>query len=1267
MGRHSLAAAGRAHLALDAEGVPRKASNFSNPVFSGHFLVLASNFPMRRCLTAVLALLVLLAVCASAQATLLYPDLKTLSPRDLRFDRTDVSAESTGELHNVLRFSNTVYNAGEGPAEIRATIDQSLNPPSGQAYQRIYESTGGYQEVLLPGSTLYYHAVHKHYHFDHWGAYQLWTKAGWEKWIASGRIEGEPFLIGQKTTACVEDEEFVASVPAAVWPAAYPPANCLPNPENVIAEGLSPGWGDTYDYYRFEQWIDLGPTGSLANGTYVLRSVVDPNNIVYESPEKSSPSRDSQQANEATTTFKVEGGAIKPTELATGTVAINHVEKTTSSSQVSLEVLGRDTTDEVDKFRVSNDGSSWQTFENSSYDSVAQKVSWDLANATYGGSSASGVHTVYVQFHDSLGWGPSATDTIDYEPPLPPISAYGKAVNADGPVGWWRLGESSGSTAADQIGLDPGGYLGSVTLGQPSLIATDSNTAVAFDGKTAAVKVSASSTLSLTAPLTLEAWIKPSSLPVSGSFTSILTKPESYSLQFNGPKLEFTVIQSGTRRRLQAEAGAIVAGKTYYVVGTFDGTTQRLYVNGALLASAALSGTASVTTNPLYLASWDGAKEFFAGTVDEAAIYKKALSAAQVQAHYEAAVKVSLVAPSNLTAKAASSSRVDLSWTDNSSGESGEKLERSTSSSFGSATTVSLPAGTQSYSDSGLSAGTTYWYRVKAVSGEISSPYSNTAQASTEGAASYPSTIIADHPASYWRLDETSGTVAGDQTVANPGTYVGSPTLGAASLLAGEPSDGAVGFNGTTSTVRVGQAGTLDFTGALSLEAWIKPTSLPATGSFASIVTKPESYSLQLDGPQLELTVIESGFRMRVKAPAGAIVAGNAYYVAGTFDGTTQRLYINGAEVASAALSGTADVTSGGLYIGSWNGGQEYFSGTIDEPAIYAKALTAAQVAAHYSAAKPPLAAPTNLTAQAISASRIDLSWVNHASAAIGEVLQRSTSSSFSSPTEVALPAGTTSYSDTGLTAGTTYWYRVKAVNSAESSEWSQVASAKTSSSSAYANTVAADAPVSWWRLDESSGTTAVDQKGVNPGTYTAGTTLGMPSLISATQGDSAVAFDGTKGTVKVAQSSSLNLTNALTLEAWIKPTSLPASGSFRSILTKPESYSLQFNGPKLEMTIIYKGTRYRAQAPAGTIVAGSVYYVVGTFNGVTARLYVNAKQVGSVTAQGSASVTSSGLYIGSWNGSAEFFSGVIDEPAIYGKVLSAEAISHHYAAGTAP
>ena len=136
--------------------------------------------------------------------------------------------------------------------------------------------------------------------------------------------------------------------------------------------------------------------------------------------------------------------------------------------------------------------------------------------------------------------------------------------------------------------------------------------------------------LNSTAPITLEAWIKPTALPAAGVFASIATKAESYSLQFNGRRLEFTIIQSGTRRRLQAPAGAIVAGQTYHVVGTYDGTTQRLYINGAQVASAPLTGAITANTNALDIGSWNGARSTSTARSTRSRSTRVALLAARV-------------------------------------------------------------------------------------------------------------------------------------------------------------------------------------------------------------------------------------------------------------------------------------------------------------------------------------------------------------------------------------------------------------------------------------------------------------------------------------------------------------------------------------------------------------------------------------------------------------------------------------------------------------
>src|SRR5688500_14316091 len=60
---------------------------------------------------------------------------------------------------------------------------------------------------------------------------------------------------------------------------------------------------------------------------------------------------------------------------------------------------------------------------------------------------------------------------------------YAAQVTADGPRAYWRLGETSGTTAADETAsASPGTYAGGVVLGVPASLAGDPDTAVRFDG-----------------------------------------------------------------------------------------------------------------------------------------------------------------------------------------------------------------------------------------------------------------------------------------------------------------------------------------------------------------------------------------------------------------------------------------------------------------------------------------------------------------------------------------------------------------------------------------------------------------------------------------------------------------------------------------------------------------------------------------------------------------------------------------------------------------
>jgi PKD repeat protein len=89
-------------------------------------------------------------------------------------------------------------------------------------------------------------------------------------------------------------------------------------------------------------------------------------------------------------------------------------------------------------------------------------------------------------------------------------------------------------------------------------------------------------------------------------------------------------------------------------------------------------------------------------------------------------------APTNLTAAAVSSSRVDLTWTDNSANENGFKIERCTGASCSNFTQIGAAGSNiKSFSNTGLKRSTTYRYRVRAYNTSGNSGYSNTANVTT--------------------------------------------------------------------------------------------------------------------------------------------------------------------------------------------------------------------------------------------------------------------------------------------------------------------------------------------------------------------------------------------------------------------------------------------------------------------------------------------------------------------------------------------------------
>ena len=233
---------------------------------------------------------------------------------------------------------------------------------------------------------------------------------------------------------------------------------------------------------------------------------------------------------------------------------------------------------------------------------------------------------------------------------------------------------------------------------------------------------------------------------------------------------------------------------------------------------------------------------------------------------------------------------------------------------------------------------------------------------------SYPIAALADVPIAYYRLGESSGTVANDYWGGQDGTYNG-VTLGQPGFSPLDP-DTAAGFTG--SGKYVGSINGIDFSGissVFSLEAWVKgPASQVAgTDANATIIGKGHggNGSGGLNGWQFVLDISGGKYRFLVEPASGAASTATAdvgpddtwQHVVGVYDQAAgaMAIYVNGLPSGAGGIPPATGplATLIPVSIGAGQGGVSpvydmYFVGTIDEVAIYDTALNPNQVHAHY-------------------------------------------------------------------------------------------------------------------------------------------------------------------------------------------------------------------------------------------------------------------------------------------------------------------------------
>ncbi|MEU6987418.1 LamG-like jellyroll fold domain-containing protein [Streptomyces sp. NPDC046324] len=746
-------------------------------------------------------------------------------------------------------------------------------------------------------------------------------------------------------------------------------------------------------------------------------------------------------------------------------------------------------------------------------------------------------------------------------------SYYRGLVQDAGPVGYWRLneaeGESAASEAVSRTGMNAGHYR-DVTLGAAGALGATGNKAASFDGTNSSIELPGTS-LSASTVLSVELWFKTDR---AGTLVGFQDKrlSEGQPIRWNpvlginqAGKLHGGFELKGMGTTPVTSPGTVTDNAWHHAVLTATGTEQVLYLDGARLG--AIPGVVdhfgktytylgAGYSNP----SWDGGPagvRRFTGAMDEVAVYHRALDAGAVKARFEARA-----GSSKLTGSTLPSGRVSA------------QVEYD--GDTGRATKVTDESG-------GL------W--------QISEPRY------AAGSQAYSDAVRASGPVNYWRLGDSGGASAADEiSGGGNGSYRDGVALGGVGAFL-DGDDGAVTLDGTKGVIEVPSESISEAT-AFSAELWFrtdKPSGVLLGLQNTELGTTPTMWnaSLLVDGEGKLRGHLWDGPSAGWPVMGGAKVTDNKWHHAVITGGPAgQSLYLDGVKIGSKA-GVVKPETLVHAYLGAgysseeWDGqarATRYFNGQLDEAAFYTKELDAATVADHF-----------------------------------------------------------------------------KARNRLVSGNGDQ-----------YEGVVMADAPAGYWQLDETGGTTVVNKvaaAGAN-GTYTKAT-LGNSGAFGTGDG-TAAEF---KGDGWAELPGGHQASTDLSTELWFKTTK---PGVLFSDQEKPlpDAYSyapVLYVGSdnKLHGQYFTRGTEATNTSP-NTVTDNEWHHAVVTAQGSTHTLYLDGAQVAQTTTVPVTHETNQRTYIGAgytrwWPASpgdgVQYFTGQIDEVAVYPRALTGDQVARHYGA----
>ena len=166
------------------------------------------------------------------------------------------------------------------------------------------------------------------------------------------------------------------------------------------------------------------------------------------------------------------------------------------------------------------------------------------------------------------------------------------------------------------------------------------------------------------------------------------------------------------------------------------------------------------------------------------------------------------------------------------------------------------------------------------------------------------------------------------------------------------------------------------------------------------------------------------------------------------------------------------------------------------------------------------------------------------------------------------------------------------------------------------------------WRLQETSGTTAVDTSSfANNGTYTNGVTLAASTAVPS-DGAIAATFDGVNDYVAIPNEANFDLTGAITVACWIKVDVFDAD--FQAIVTKGDSaWRLAREGNTNFVQFACTGLTTLKVVSVTSVNDGQWHHVAGVYTGSQLQIYIDGQLNNSVASSGAITTNAYAVEIG--------------------------------------